>query len=296
MTFLLLIIIVLALSNLLLFSMLGIYIMRSLRAKKTYMENQALLEEQKFKMAEASLKLLEQREELEEQKLKLADANIKLLESNEIIEQERQRSEKLLLNILPKKIADELKENGSAKPECFENVTVMFSDIVDFTHISEKMEPAVLINELNELFTAFDRIARAYSCERIKTIGDAYLCVCGMPEKNDLHAENILNTALQILDHLKKRNEKSPFKWQIRIGIHSGKVVGGVVGTEKYIYDVFGDTINTTSRMESNSEPMKINVSSETFALAKDKFRFEERPSREIKGKGTSKMYFVLAG
>lgn len=293
MTFSILTIIIFALSDILIFSMLVFYIARSIRSKKAYIENQGILEEQKFKMAEASLKLLEQREELEDQKMKLAEANIKLLEYNEIIEQERQRSEKLLLNILPKKIAEELKEKGSAKPECFENVTVMFSDIVDFTSISEKMDPPRLISELNELFTAFDRIARSFGCERIKTIGDAYLCVCGMPEKNDRHAVNIISTALGIREFLRKRNEKSPMKWQIRIGIHSGKVVGGVVGTEKYIYDIFGDTINTASRMESNSEPMKINVSGDTFALAKDQFRFEERPDREVKGKGAVKMYFA---
>jgi len=293
MTFSMIIIIALTAFDLVIFSLLAFYIFRNARSKKTYMENQAQLEEQKFKMAEASLKLLEQREELEEQKLKLAEANLKLLESNEIIENERKRSDNLLLNILPKKIAEELKENGSAKPECFENVSVMFSDIVNFTRISETMEPAALIGELNELFTAFDRIARSCGCERIKTIGDAYMCVCGMPEKNDVHAENIINAALQICKYLEKRNTESTVKWQIRIGIHSGKVVGGVVGTEKYIYDVFGDTINTASRMESNSEPMKINVSEETFKLTSEKFSFAERPCKEIKGKGIFRMYFV---
>ena len=283
----------LAASNMLFLTVIILHILKEIRAKKAHQENIILLEEQKFKIAEASLKLLEQREELEEQKLKLAEANIKLLESNEIIEQERQRSEKLLLNILPKKIAEELKENGCAKPECFENVSVMFSDIVGFTRISEKMEPSVLIGELNELFTGFDRIVRSCGCERIKTIGDAYMCVCGMPEKNDSHAINIIGAALKIVEYLNKRNKTAPLKWNIRIGIHSGKVVGGVVGTEKYIYDIFGDTINMASRMESNSEPMKINVSETTFNLASESFSFTERPRREIKGKGNAGMYFV---
>ncbi|OGV35392.1 MAG: hypothetical protein A2020_06575 [Lentisphaerae bacterium GWF2_45_14] len=283
----------LAISYIIISAMLVFYVLRGLRGKKANQKNMELLEEQKFKMAEASLKLLEQREELEDQKLKLAEANIQLMESNEIIEKERQISEKLLLNILPHKVADELKKNGCAKPESFENVSVMFSDIVNFTRISENMHPEALIGELNEIFTAFDRIVKSCGCERIKTIGDAYMCVSGMPEKNDSHAVNIINAAVKIMKYLKERNTNSTIKWEIRAGIHSGRVVGGVVGIEKYIYDVFGDTINTASRIESSSEPMKINISEETFKLASGHFNLTARPPLELKGKGLVKMYFV---
>lgn len=261
-------------------------------SKKTKKLNY-IFEEQKFQMAEANLKLLEQSEQLEEQKFQMAEANLKLLESNEIIEMERARSEKLLLNILPARVANDLKEKGTTEPECFDEVTVYFSDIVGFTDSSSKLEPSSLIAELNDIFTAFDRIIRKNSCERIKTIGDAYLCVCGMPVNDPKHALNILNSAVEMMKFLKERNQSSPLKWEIRAGVHSGRVVGGVVGVEKYIYDVFGDTINTASRMESNSLPMKINVSEETYKYAGDAFKFTERGFLEVKGKGRIKMYFL---
>lgn len=213
---------------------------------------------------------------------------------NEIIAIEKEKSEKLLLNILPESVAKDLKENGQTLPKTFENVTVFFSDIVTFTDISSKLDPNIVIGELNELFTAFDDIIEKNNCERIKTIGDAYLAVCGMPEENPNHAENMISAAIEIIQFLSKRNEENSLKWQVRIGIHSGKVVGGVVGVKKYIYDVFGDTINTCSRMETNSLPMKINVSEETFCLAKNKFKFTERNLQEVKGKGLVKMYFVV--
>lgn len=252
------------------------------------------LEEQREKLAEANVKLFEQREQLEEQGFKLADANVKMLEQNEIIERERQRSEKLLLNILPMRIAEELKETGKSSPESFKNVSVCFSDIVGFTKMSSVIEPSELISELNEIFTAFDRIITKNGCERIKTIGDAYLCVCGMPIPNENHVFNIAKSALEILAYLRQRNSNSQHKWEIRLGIHSGAVVGGVVGVEKYIYDVFGDTINTASRMEAHSEPMKINVSEVSYNLLKGKYIFKERSPLEVKGKGLMKMYFLL--
>lgn len=257
------------------------------------LEKNEMLEEQRQKLADANMKLFEQQEKLEEQGFKLADANLKMLEQNEIIERERQRSEKLLLNILPMRIAEELKDNGKTTPESFKDVTVFFSDIVGFTKMSSEMGAAEVINELNEIFTAFDRIIITNGCERIKTIGDAYLCVCGMPVPSKNHALNIAKSALEIIEYLKRKNASSALKWEIRGGIHSGPVVGGVVGTEKYIYDVFGDTINTASRMESNSEPMKINVSDSAYNLLKDKYMFNERNPLDVKGKGLMKMYFL---
>lgn len=243
-----------------------------------------------------SAKTLEQEHEkqriLAGQKEKL---EIQVKERTIELEQEKEKTEQLLLNTLPLRVVNELKENGYSEPESFENVSVYFSDIVGFTSASTKLEPAVLIKELNDIFTVFDDIMEKYHCERIKTIGDAYLAVCGMPDKNEHHAENLATAALEIREYLKKRNEQSDTIWKIRIGLHSGKVVGGIVGVRKYIYDVFGDTINTTSRMESNSEPMRINVSETTYLLIKDKFSFITREPIEIKGKGMMKMFFLEA-
>ncbi|BEP28578.1 adenylate/guanylate cyclase domain-containing protein [Helicovermis profundi] len=210
-----------------------------------------------------------------------------------IIAKEKKKSEKLLLNVLPKKVADDLKKFGKTKPKKFDNVTVYFSDVVGFTSMSSKFDPVFLIDELNDIFTTFDNIMEKHDCERIKTIGDAYFAVCGLPEANEKHAQNITNAALEIMKALKKRNETSEIEWRIRIGIHTGSLVGGVVGIKKYIYDLFGDTVNTASRMESNSEPMRINMSDYTYELVKDEYEFIERDPLEVKGKGMFKMYFL---
>jgi class 3 adenylate cyclase len=250
-------------------------------------------EEQKFRMAEANLKLLEHQEELKRQKLEMAEANLQLLELKEQVEQEKERSDRLLLNVLPERVANDLKEKGTSIPECFDNVTVFFSDIVNFTKLTSTIDPADVICELSDIFTGFDQIFKRNHCERIKTIGDAYLSVSGMPEPDEKHACNVLKAAFECMVFLEKRNQNHRMKWQMRMGVHSGRVVGGIVGIEKYIYDVFGDTINTAARMEHYSEPDKINVSSETYALASEYFIFKERGSVEVKGKGLITMYFL---
>ena len=241
-----------------------------------------------------SAKTLEQEKEkqkiLEGQKDKL---EVMVTERTKELAEEKEKTEQLLLNTLPLKVVNDLKENGKTNPESFEEVTVYFSDIVGFTNISTQLEPALLISELNDIFTAFDDIMENNHCERIKTIGDAYLAVCGMPDRRELHAQQMAQAALEIRDYLAARNQKSDIQWKIRIGLHSGKVVGGVVGVKKYIYDVFGDTINTTSRMESNSEPMRINVSETTYRMLENKFTFTPREPMEIKGKGMMRMYFL---
>jgi class 3 adenylate cyclase len=252
------------------------------------------LEKQLEQVKILSAKTLEQEREkkriLEGQKEKL---EVLVKERTKELAAEKEKTEELLLNTLPLKVVNELKENGKSEPESFEDVTVYFSDIVGFTSISSKLEPKVLIRELNEIFTAFDDLMEKHSCERIKTIGDAYLAVSGMPERNEKHAYNMVRAALEIRHFLEKRNKKSGIQWTVRIGIHSGKVVGGIVGVKKYIYDVFGDTINTTSRMESNSKPMQINVSETTYNLLKDQFTFMPREPMDIKGKGEMRMYFL---
>lgn len=254
------------------------------------------LEKQLENVKILSAKTLEQEREkqriLENQKEKL---EIMVDERTKELASEKEKTEELLLNTLPLKVVNELKENGKSEPESFENVTVYFSDIVGFTDISSKLEPKALIDELSEMFTVFDDIMSKHSCERIKTIGDAYLAVSGMPLKNENHAENMLSAALEIKQYLEVRNNSTEVKWKIRIGIHTGKVVGGIVGVRKYIYDVFGDTINTASRMESNSEPMRINVSETTYNLLKEKFKFIERETIHVKGKGSMKMFFLDA-
>ena len=211
----------------------------------------------------------------------------------EEIRLERDKNEQLLLNTLPLKVVNDLKTYGKTEPEKFENVTVYFSDVAGFTNLSTGLDPAFLISELNEIFTAFDDIMQSYNCERIKTIGDAYLAVCGMPQKDENHYEKMLKAAMDIIRYLEERNKMHKLQWRIRVGINSGSVVGGIVGVKKYIYDVFGDTINTASRMESNSEPMRINVSEATYIIAKEKFRFTKRLPLEVKGKGVMQMYFL---
>ncbi|MFA6294206.1 MAG: adenylate/guanylate cyclase domain-containing protein [Victivallales bacterium] len=210
---------------------------------------------------------------------------------SELILREKNQSEKLLLNTLPVKVVNELKEFGKSEPHLFENVTVFFSDIVGFTEKSNTLEPKVLISELNDIFTAFDEIVVGNGGERIKTIGDAYLCVCGMPIPDPNHAFNIVKSAVEMIDFIKGRNENSIHKWNIRVGINSGSVIGGIVGVRKYIYDVFGDAVNTASRMESNSSPMKINISESTYNLVKDSFEFTDRGEVEVKGKGKMRMF-----
>ena len=212
----------------------------------------------------------------------------------EMIEQEKRKSDNLLLNILPVRVANDLKNHGNSNPQQFEHVTVFFSDIVGFTRLSANIEPEILIDSLNELFTAFDNIMEKNNCERIKTIGDAYLAVSGMPEEDKNHATNIARSALEIIAYCQERNLTNKIKWQIRIGIHSGKVVGGIVGIKKYIYDVFGDTINVASRMEANSDAMKINISETSYHLLKDEYKCIERSPLFVKGKGEMKMYYLI--
>jgi len=215
------------------------------------------------------------------------------IKDNRVIQREKMKSDRLLLNILPAKVATDLKDIGSTIPESFENATILFTDLVDFTEISSSLEPEFIINELNNMFSHFDAIIEKYGCERIKTIGDSYMAASGVPERDPDHAMNIVNAATEILQFMVERKKLSPVKWDIRIGIHSGSVVAGVVGVKKYIYDVFGDTVNTASRMESHSLPMRINVSESTYNLLKDEFAFEEREAIEIKGKGKLRMFLL---
>ena len=253
------------------------------------------LDRQKDELIEANLKLLELKETLDDQKFKLAEANLSMLELTEQLREEQEKSDRLLRNILPARVIRDLQEHGESAPECFDHVTVFFSDVVGFTTMSSTLSPKILIQELNDIFTNFDQIFVRNGCERIKTIGDAYLSVSGMPEEQERHWANILNSAKEALQYITERNARpGAMIWQMRMGVHSGPVVGGIVGVEKYIYDVFGDTINTAARMEANSEPMRINVSEATWKLAQAEFQFEARPPIEVKGKGLMRMFFLV--
>jgi len=223
--------------------------------------------------------------------LRLCHLQRKLEEQNRQLAEEKQKSEALLRNVLPARVARELLATGTCKPQLFTETTVCFTDIVGFTPASSRLSPEVIIHELNEIFTSFDRIALRNHCERMKTIGDAYLFVCGVPEPDPLHAQNIAQSALEMIDFLTKRNLEAEHSWQIRVGIHSGPLVGGVVGTEKYLYDIFGDTVNIAARMEELSQPMQVNVSSATRSLLEGVFSLAEGLEVEMKGKGKQVMY-----
>lgn len=218
--------------------------------------------------------------------------NVIALRTREI-QIEKGKSDELLLNILPQKVADDLKEYGHSSPQLFPEVSVFFSNVVGFSTLSKDLDPKFLIDELSDIFSNFDLIVDKYNCQRIKTIGASYLCVSGMPLDDPRHAHNLLSAALEILQYLHRRNESCEVKWQVRIGVNSGPVIGGIVGIKKYVYDVFGETINTASRMETNSESMKINISENTWILIKDDFKISPRGQFEVKGKGAMHMYFV---
>ncbi|MBK9249827.1 MAG: tetratricopeptide repeat protein [Ignavibacteria bacterium] len=210
------------------------------------------------------------------------------------IKTEKTKSDNLLLNILPTEVADELKAKGTASAKHFDNVTVLFTDFKNFTTVSEQLSPQELVDELHACFKGFDEICTKYSIEKIKTIGDAYLAVSGLPQADENHAENVVKAALEIREFMKQRRENLGAKtFEIRIGINSGSVVAGIVGVKKFAYDIWGDTVNTAARMEQNSEAGKINISESTYELVKDQFTCEYRGEIDAKNKGKLKMYFV---
>jgi adenylate cyclase len=220
-----------------------------------------------------------------------------LMQKNGEIETEKKRSDDLLLNILPQEVAEELKRTGKYESRYFDKVTVMFTDFKDFTKISEQVTPKKLVEDIDFIFRAFDDIMERNELEKIKTIGDAYLCVSGLPDTTTHNPMNVLKAATEIQDFIKelieeKRKENQPF-FDIRIGIHTGPLVAGIVGAKKFAFDIWGDTVNTAARMEQNCEPGKINLSGSTFKEVLTKVEYTYRGKVEAKNKGEIDMYYL---
>ncbi len=230
-------------------------------------------------------------------------AYINLLQRNEAyqnmqdylekLEIEQEKSERLLLNILPKPIAERLKKGQSIIAESFSDVSILFADIVGFTDLSARTSPIALVHLLNEIFSQFDLLADQHGLEKIKTIGDAYMVVGGLPKPRPDHAEAIAQMAIDIQAAILNFQQQHDNDIMIRIGINSGPVVAGIIGTRKFIYDLWGDTVNTASRMESHGIPNQIHVTSATYELLKDKYLLEERGIIKVKGKGEMLTYFL---
>jgi class 3 adenylate cyclase/tetratricopeptide (TPR) repeat protein len=217
-------------------------------------------------------------------------------ETNIIIGEEKKRSDTLLLNILPDETAKELKQNGRVKAQKFDSVTVLFTDFKGFTHFATNLPPEKLVESVDFYFSKFDQIIEKYGLEKIKTVGDSYMCAGGLPFPSADHAHKMILAAFDIAEfvHQSKMNKADDeTRFDIRIGINTGPIVAGVVGTKKFAYDIWGDTVNIASRMESNSVPGKINISENTYELIKDLFDCEYRGEIEVKNRGMMKMYFV---
>ncbi len=210
---------------------------------------------------------------------------------------ERDKSEKLLLNILPASIADELKQTGAAKPVKFESVTVIFTDFVGFTKIAENLTPEGLIDELDKCFSYFDSVTQKYNLEKLKTIGDAFMCAGGIPNANRTNAIDAALAALEIqafMNQMKSLKEQLGFPyWELRLGMHSGDLIAGVIGEKKFAYDVWGDTVNTASRLESSGTPGEINISAAVHDQIRYFFRCEYRGKVKAKNKGEIDMYYL---
>ena len=208
--------------------------------------------------------------------------------------EEQEKSEKLLLNILPEPIAQRLKQGEKTIADSFSDVTVLFADLVGFTKISTNLSPAELVELLNMIFSCFDELAEKYGLEKIKTIGDAYMVVGGLPTRRKDHAEAIAEMALDMLFEVKEISQNQDKSLQIRIGINTGAVEAGVIGTKKFAYDLWGDTVNTAHRMESHGIPGIIQVTEDTYNCLANKYIFQERGMIEIKGKGMIRTYLLI--
>ena len=219
------------------------------------------------------------------------------IKTNKILDGQKAEIEELLLNILPAEVAQELTKTGTATPRYYERASVLFTDFKSFSKLADALSPQEIVTELNECFIAFDEIIVKYNLEKIKTIGDSYMCAGGIPTEDDAHIPNIIKASLEIQQYIVLWNEKRRINnmppWEIRIGINTGPLVAGVVGKKKYAYDIWGGTVNIASRMESNGEPGKVNISAATYELIKEKFVCTYRGKIYAKNIGEIDMYFV---
>ncbi|HMF73841.1 MAG TPA: adenylate/guanylate cyclase domain-containing protein, partial [Flavitalea sp.] len=216
---------------------------------------------------------------------------------NKILDKQKDQIEQLLLNILPKEVASELQTSGKSIPRHFEEVSVLFTDFKGFTSIADKLSPQDVVEELNECFMAFDNIMEKYDLEKIKTIGDSYMCAGNMPSPDPDHAYKIIKAAMEIQRFVEQHNLSRELKgleaWEIRIGVHTGPVVAGVVGKKKYAYDIWGSTVNIASRMESNGTPGRVNISAYTYEIIKHRFQCSHRGKIYAKNLGELDMYYI---
>jgi class 3 adenylate cyclase len=222
----------------------------------------------------------------------MLDSYSKMVERNtRELQREKDRVERLLLNLMPRAVYEEMTEYGSTTPTRFDAATILMLDFVGFTSMAVSRDPSALIAELNDIFTAFDRIVELFGCERIKTVGDAYMAVAGLPDPSPDHAHSIARVALRMRRYLERRNDSHPEQWLGRIGINSGPVIGSLVGVQKYVYDIFGPGVNLASRMETLAEPMQILLSADTYELIRDEFSCTDQGEVEVKGFGMQRVF-----
>jgi adenylate cyclase len=267
------------------------------KSLKTQLQQVEVLSQKTIEQEQEKQQLLESRKEELEKEVAVRTTEVmqqkaKIEQQHEDLKAEKKKSDDLLLNILPAEVAEELKETGTTKAQHFDHVTVLFTDFVNFTQISEQLSPEQLVQELHECFRAFDDIMERNGLEKIKTIGDAYLAVSGMPVTNERHAYNAVRAGLEIIEFIRNRSSNKR-SFEVRVGINSGELVAGIVGVKKFAYDIWGDTVNMASRMESNSEAGRVNISENTHGLVLNDFTFTYRGKINAKNKGEVDMYFV---
>lgn len=268
----------------------GFFTMWALYFTVSVNRSQIIIEKQTRELAEADHAIEQARVQ---QRLEMQE------HETQVVTKEKERYQELLLNILPYEVAQELKEHGKSEAKMYDHVTVMFTDFKGFTKISENLSPEDLVHEIDVRFKAFDNIIGKYNIEKIKTIGDSYMAVSGLPVVNDTHAADVINACMEIQEFMRKHNKELAAAgkdvFETRIGVHTGSVVAGIVGIKKFAYDIWGDTVNIASRMESSCQEGRVNISGTTYNLVKDQFACTYRGKIQAKNKGEIDMYFVDA-
>ncbi len=225
--------------------------------------------------------------------LLLSSSLTKNQRQSKIINDGKERVEEVINEFVPDQVIDEYITGGLETPQRYEEASVLFADLVDFTRKSSKLSPKVLIEELSGIFSAFDNIVRKHHCVRIKTMGDGYMVVSGIPKENTEHAVNLVEAAMEMRSYLQQRNIVNAVKWEVRVGINSGEIIGSTLGQFNLQFDVFGEAVNAASRMEKSCEANQINISYSTYLLVRHQYEFIERLSNDVKGLGVKRMYYL---